>query len=333
MTNYINQDEDFQPIKVGKPGKLFELLISRIEAAKKIDESIQILSDENLINKGGRKRQFDVVLRSLINDFLITIAIECKEHERPVDVDKIESFEAKCQRIPEISKKVFVSNSGYTDGAIDAALDFGIELINIEELSDNEVLSWTKPLNFYLQKRYMLLKRFIAENHEQKVEYKNFEHNKIEFHGYDNHLTLNEFCTSYVIGLSDIEWNGWFKDSSDRTNPIDCSYMVFPQTTMEIGCIHQKSQYWRFYFLSEIWQEDILLTKSDAKSYKRLNKEDSDAVFMELDGVSRNGEKAKGEIIYSPLNPNMILNITLIEGKEIVAKQTSEIDIRKFIRK
>ncbi|MBK6364883.1 MAG: hypothetical protein IPF52_15920 [Saprospiraceae bacterium] len=84
MINYINNDKEFNPIKVGKQGTLFELFVSRIEEAKKKDPNIQVLFDKSIVNLKGNLRQFDVLIKSQINEYEITVAVECKEYTTPV---------------------------------------------------------------------------------------------------------------------------------------------------------------------------------------------------------------------------------------------------------
>ena len=86
-------------IKVGKKGTLFELLVHRIENSIKNDETIIIETNKYIENIEGFKRQIDVFITSTINSYPIGIAIECKDHSKIIDVEKIESFKCKCQRI------------------------------------------------------------------------------------------------------------------------------------------------------------------------------------------------------------------------------------------
>jgi hypothetical protein len=125
-----------------KPGKKIETLVALIQDTLKESDNTVIYSNLKIPNISGQKREFDVLIESTINSFKIKIAIECKDYKRKVGAEKIEAFNSKCQRIPEINKKIFVSTNGYQKDAVNAANDFGIELYDFKKISPNTILSW-----------------------------------------------------------------------------------------------------------------------------------------------------------------------------------------------
>jgi hypothetical protein len=125
-----------------KKGRQFEKFVQLIQESFKDSPSTEIYSNYKLETIKGRKREFDVFIKSSLNNYEINIAIECKDQKRPISVDKIEAFHSKCQRFKGISKKVFVTSGEYQADSIDAAKEFDIELYHLSEISQKIVVSW-----------------------------------------------------------------------------------------------------------------------------------------------------------------------------------------------
>lgn len=333
MINYINNDKEFNPIKVGKQGTLFELFVSRIEEAKKKDPNIQVLFDKSIVNLEGSLRQFDVLIKSSINEYEITVAVECKEYTTPVGLTKIDAFKSNCERIPAINKMVFVSKSGFTKPAIKAAKFYGIELINISEIESDNIFNILVPVQFYLQKRYILLKRAVLQIDGNQKELTNFMHNSIEFEGWGEKTSLNDFCVQYVINLPDDQWNSWFKNVANRSNHIEGAYRIYPNNPMTIGCEHVSNNVGKFDFFFELWEENIKLSKQKPKQYGEVETGIIKAKVMELSGESEVGESITGEIIHTDNSPILVVNINIIDGKQIVASKNSNINLMKVLKK
>jgi len=118
-------------------GKNLEQLIRLVEEVYQSNPETKIYSNYKIENTAGNKREIDLFITSFINNFEISIAVECKEYKNKVSVDKIEAFKTKCDRIPAINKKIFVSENGFQKDAIDCAKTFGIELYTFSYLKDN----------------------------------------------------------------------------------------------------------------------------------------------------------------------------------------------------
>lgn len=314
MTDFIKQDGHFfEPIKVGKRGKLFELLVQRLEEFLKIDSEVKILPDYKIKNLEGFERQFDVYILSKVQEYDIEIAIECKEYgSEAVDVEKIESFQCKCQRIPSINKKVFVSQTGYTKGAVAAANIYGITLLNIEDMSKFEktaIEQLTKPFNFYLQKRYIKLEHVSIESLDgNRYTLQNLDCSTIEFVDYSSPISLRQFCTSYMVNLPLEEWKSILGSNNPKI-PTKCGYRVYPDLPMIIGCEHTKSQALSFDFIAYVYEERIELDKQIANSYKQFNSDAEKAQFLKMEGKSNNGQEAIAEVILSKDRPTFIVNV------------------------
>lgn len=120
-----------------KSGKNLEKLVRIVEEVYQTDSNTQILSNHKIENLDENLREIDLLIKSVVNDFEIIIAIECKEYSRKVSVEKIEAFNSKCLRIPNINKKILISEKGFQKDAIAAANAFGIELYSFSEIEAN----------------------------------------------------------------------------------------------------------------------------------------------------------------------------------------------------
>ena len=120
-----------------KSGKNLETMVRIVEEVYKTDSNTQILSNHKIKNLDDNLREIDLLIKSIINDYEVTIAIECKEYAIKIPVEKIESFNSKCLRIPNIDKKIFVSEKGFQKDAIAAAKAFGIELYTFSKIEEN----------------------------------------------------------------------------------------------------------------------------------------------------------------------------------------------------
>jgi hypothetical protein len=125
-----------------KDGKSLENLVKLIHEALKENPNTVITSNYKIESLSKTKREIDVLVEAQVNGIEIKIAIECKDYSRAVGIEKMDAFKAKCDSIPAISKKIFVSKSGYTSGAIKNAEIYGIELYELTDLNKDSVLSW-----------------------------------------------------------------------------------------------------------------------------------------------------------------------------------------------
>lgn len=122
---------------VEKPGKVLEKMVSIVEQVFIDNPETKIFTNYRIENTNGNKREFDIFIKSIINGFDICVVIECKDYSRKISIDKIEAFHAKCESIPSINKKVYVSVNGFQKGAIDSAKTYGIDLYTFQQISEN----------------------------------------------------------------------------------------------------------------------------------------------------------------------------------------------------
>ncbi len=125
-----------------KDGKPLERLVKLIHECLNDNPNTMITSNYKIESLPKVKREIDLLIESQINGINIKIALECKDYSRAVGIEKMDAFRGKCESIPDISKKVFVSKSGYTSGAIQYAKAYSIDLYEVGDLSKDLILSW-----------------------------------------------------------------------------------------------------------------------------------------------------------------------------------------------
>lgn len=329
MAEYKYQNTiDFVPTKVRKRGKLFELLVSRLEESLRDHKTVKIYTDHQVKNIDGYSRQFDVFIEAFVQEYPIQIAIECKEfHTKAVDVTAIESFSAKCQNIPTINKKVFVSQTGYSKQAIIEAKRYGIDLLMIDELDESDLFNWTDSLEFYLEKRYIRLKsiKLLKSNGEEI--YVNDKGNcRIRLNDSKTYQPIDDVCHSLMFNLSIESWS-----------KVTCEFRSNKPMLIE-GGFRSKSKFnvlWQDEFLecgtvefdAYVFKETIKLTKGEIKVYKDILSCRPKTSFLKMEGKGVNGEKAIGELVIPSNRQYIKLNVGIIEEEELVYTHSSKIDI------
>jgi len=202
-------------------GKDLEQLVRLIQDTLKDSPNTIIYSNNKLKNASGRKREFDILIETTVNSFTVKIAIECKDYKTAVSVEKIEAFEGKCQRIPDINKKVFVSSKGYQRDAINAAKEFGIELYKVEDIDASKIINWFPIKQLQLR---MHLKNFsfglIATDDELPAFNDSVELNSFEFGGrmvksISNHIS--NILLENKSRIWDINISNFLRDLSNTT--------------------------------------------------------------------------------------------------------------------
>jgi hypothetical protein len=125
-----------------KNGKFLEEVVRVIHETLKANDQVLITKNKKVKDRHGDRREFDVFIEGSLNDEAINIAVECKDHSRKVSVSHIEAYITKCDRVPNIHKKIFVSRKGYTSGAIKAAADRDVVLYTLQNLDSADIFDW-----------------------------------------------------------------------------------------------------------------------------------------------------------------------------------------------
>ncbi|WKL47939.1 restriction endonuclease [Flavobacterium pectinovorum] len=177
-------------------GKPLEKTIQLIEETLKESENTQIFRNYKIENSNKVKREFDVFIKSKINDYEINIAIECKDYKTKVSLEKIEAFHSKCDLIKNIHRKIFISNKGYQSGVASTAKSFGIELLTAEKLTPENfsVLPPVYSLTSHIEPQFSNIIFSFCEDSKQLS-----DNGEFFFNGMITNISTNEKVNVYEI--------------------------------------------------------------------------------------------------------------------------------------
>src|SRR5262245_29714912 len=111
-----------------RKGRLLELLVQHLEQFI-VPEGVQVTSPEEFYDSTGQKiAEIDVTLRGKFGSAVIFIGIECRD--RPAEGQQgapwIREIHGKKEQL-DVDKMLAVSTTGFTDPAVQAAEELGIE--------------------------------------------------------------------------------------------------------------------------------------------------------------------------------------------------------------
>jgi predicted helicase len=100
-----------------RPGKALERLIASIEKALAGNSDVLVEAPKRLPDRTtGTLREHDVVLTIKQSHHALMVAVECRDLSRPVTVNQVEGFWAKCQDTG-IGQGIIVSSTGFYNTA------------------------------------------------------------------------------------------------------------------------------------------------------------------------------------------------------------------------
>ncbi|MCU0437767.1 MAG: restriction endonuclease [Raineya sp.] len=213
-------------------GKQLEKVIRLIQETLKDKQDTRIYSNHKLENSSGTKREFDILIETTVNDIIIRIVIECKDFSKPVSVEKIEAFKAKCDRIPSINKKIFVSKNGYQSDAIKAAKDFGIELYELKDITNENILEWMNISIIGMRFFVKTIKNIYLDVSEEIIDKIKNENKEFEFYVAGEKKDLNNFISSMILQEKDKFWSinifEFMRNGGDikKNNIIPCEITI-----------------------------------------------------------------------------------------------------------
>ncbi len=107
------------------------------ESFEKIVAAIHIAETKGAMvtwNEIIKNRQFDVTIRFKVGFYEYLTLIECRDYNKPIQVEKVEAFVTKV-RHQNANKAVMVSAYGFQSGAKEVALREGIELYSLRQIN------------------------------------------------------------------------------------------------------------------------------------------------------------------------------------------------------
>ncbi len=150
LSYYLRLLCQFYRKNLNMKGSDFETFVRLLEESFKDSPDTTVRQNVRLINVDGKRREFDVVVDSTLNGHTIRIAIECKDYKGKVAVEKVEAFKTKCDSVPSINVRVFVSKNGFQSGVYDVANRYGISLHMLSEMDSQTVDTWVQESGYQL---------------------------------------------------------------------------------------------------------------------------------------------------------------------------------------
>jgi hypothetical protein len=140
-------------VKVKKDGKALQRLIRSIESALAAgNTTVKVEMEKRFPDKvTGKPREHDVVLTITHKHHETVIALECRDRSRPVGVDAVEAFHAKCQDTG-IHSGIIVSGHGFYKTAVEKAAHYNIGCMSLDEA---ECFDWCDAAGMELHARHV----------------------------------------------------------------------------------------------------------------------------------------------------------------------------------
>lgn len=127
-----------------KKGKSYEAFVEYIhtavlEAEKKAGNISTIKLERNITLKckSGATAEIDIFWQYTIANIIFRVAIECKNHNKAVDVGEVREFALKIDSIGNM-KGLMVAKNGFTENAKKEAEFYNIQLLIIREQKDSD---------------------------------------------------------------------------------------------------------------------------------------------------------------------------------------------------
>ena len=115
----------------------FQRLIALVEKLAASPTARVIESSELEEHPESSLREVDVLIEDSINGYPVTLAIECRDHDRAQDKTWIDQLYGKYRDL-KVDTIVAVSSSGFTKGAFDKAAQVNIRAMTVHEALDED---------------------------------------------------------------------------------------------------------------------------------------------------------------------------------------------------
>ncbi len=272
-----------------------------------------------------RERQVDVTVKR--DDALLHI--ECRKHKNPQDVTWIEQLIGRKETLhPDIL--IAVSSSGFTKGAKQTAIKYGIILRDLLDLTEKEISTWgnkAKVMIGYLRYEMMSL-IFCFDPQDEK--------------SMDIHYLSDYIKNEPLLGQLLTE----FKRSMEKTNlEIDKFYkycLEFNANNMTISRWHIKRIFLianikYFHIISNIYQVQVFGNVENEKSDREIFIQKMDQAVIE---IGRLGENYYSILDLSSITPpensqfrDIVLDMgkpSRITGLQIIGRKVPNISLNNF---
>lgn len=156
-----------------KKGKIFEDYVEHVyqlllDSETGQDDEPVMISRNVKLSKQGYSSEFDIYYEFSKAGVRHKVAIECKNHNKPIDISHIRNFNDKIRDFNVTG--VFISNSGFQSGAKSYAAEKGIMI-----LTTNEIPNFINLIGLRLKQIYLPSKFLKGEPFYILMEHKNGE--------------------------------------------------------------------------------------------------------------------------------------------------------------
>ena len=125
-----------KPKKQKNTGVSFEKTVARIQ--QMMDPETKVTHNEQLLDRVGNRRQYDVVVRGRFAGRDALGVIECRDWKSKMGPDAIEAFAKKSENL-NANFRLMVSGTGFTDQALKLAKHEGIGCLSLLPRDPNQV--------------------------------------------------------------------------------------------------------------------------------------------------------------------------------------------------
>lgn len=136
--------------------KKYEEFVAALQ--KEFAPSAEVKHDDKIMGASGIERQVDVSIRTKISTFELLVVIDCKDWNKPVDIQDIEQFIGAVEDV-KANKGAMMSSRGFTAAAKTRAMQKGIDLysaIDVQSVDWPVFLAFPTFCDFRGPKRYNL---------------------------------------------------------------------------------------------------------------------------------------------------------------------------------
>ncbi len=136
-----------------RQGEEFHRLVEILERAVVDHPNVTVESPKYLTDKvTGEPREHDIVLTQRSPQRTTITAIECRDRSRPVTVNQVEEFHAKCEHTG-VNKRVIVSRLGFYKTALKKAAHYGIDCLTFSQVAS---VDWVSQSDVAIRERNLV---------------------------------------------------------------------------------------------------------------------------------------------------------------------------------
>lgn len=182
-------------------------------------KNIQVRHNEEIPDRFGIKRQFDVLWDYEQGGITYNTIIECKDYNSPVSIEKIDALVGKLADFPTV-RGIIATTKGYQSGAKEKAKNCGIEILCVRNQNDSDWVDENgQPLVRKISLNITVLSspRIISCStfvDEQYVKDNNIDIEKNHISGLTNEIFIEDKITNKKYSLYELQQKIANKDDS-----------------------------------------------------------------------------------------------------------------------